>query len=150
MAGKSTPGIRNGTTLCAALFVLAICSWNVRGLGSPDTAVNDKIRSERLLKRELLGNDCERYGMDVVGLQETKCTSQEDIMLNNSYRLLIFDQKEQWHGGIGFTISPKMQPFITTYKQISDRVGYIDLCLPLKGGGNKNFQIINSYGLTSL
>ena len=150
MAGKSTPGIRNGTTLCAALFVLAICSWNVRGLGSPDTAVNDKIRSERLLKRELLGNDCERYGMDVVGLQETKCTSQEDIMLHNNYRLLIFDQKEQWHGGIGFMISPKMQPFITTYKQISDRVGYIDFCLPLKGGGNKNFRIINSYGLTSL
>ena len=35
------------------LFSL-VCSWNVRGLGSPDTAVNDKTQSERLLKRELL------------------------------------------------------------------------------------------------
>ena len=88
--------------------------------------------------------------MDIVGLQETKCTNQEDIILYNNYRLLIFYQKEQCHGGIGFVISPKLQPFITTFKRISDRVGYINFCFPLKGGSNKNFRIINSYGLTSL
>ena len=137
MAGESTPGIKMGFTLCAVLFGFAVCSWNVRGLGSPNTAVNDKIQSERLLKRESLGNDCERYGMDVVGLQETKCTNQEDILLHNNFRLLIFDQKEQCHVGIGFVIGPKLQPFVTTFKHISDRVTFIDICLPLKGGGNK-------------
>ena len=88
--------------------------------------------------------------MDIVGLQETTCTYQEDIILYNNYRLLIFYQKEQCHGGIGFVLSPKLQPFITTFKRISDRVGYINFCFPLKGSSNKNFRIINSYGLTSL
>ena len=85
-----------------------------------------------------------------MGLQETTCTYQEDIILYNNYRLLIFYQKEQCHGGIGFVLSPKLQPFITTFKRISDRVGYINFCFPLKGGSNKNFRIINSYGLTPL
>ena len=60
--------------------------------------------------------------------------------------------KRTMSGGIGFVISPKLQPlaFITTFKRISDRVGYIDFCFPLKGGSNKNFRIINNYGLTSL
>jgi hypothetical protein len=85
------PGIKNRTSLHGALFVFAICSRNVRDLGRPDTAVNGKKRSERLLKRELLGSDCERYGMDSVGLHETKCTNQEDIMLYISQQLQTFN-----------------------------------------------------------
>ena len=70
-------------------------------------------------------------------------------MLYNGYRLIIFDQKEQWHGGIGFVISPAMPPYLTTFNRVSDRVGYADFTLPLKGGGKKDIRVINCYGYTS-
>ena len=143
-AGKSIPGKQMYPN--NNLFVLfSICTWNMRGLGSPETTLNEKSRSERLLKRELLGKDCERYGMDIVGLQETKCVAAEDLMLYNNYRLIIFDQKEQCHGGIGFVISPKMQPHMTTFGVISDRVGFVDFSIPLKAGGMKHFRVVNCW-----
>lgn len=142
--------IQMGIITCSVLLILSIASWNVRGIGSPDTAQNDTIKAERVLKRELLGNDCYRYGLDIIGLQETKCVNAEDYILHNKYRIIIFDQKEQCHGGIDFAISLKMQPYITTYNNISDRVCYIDLSMPLKGGGNKKIRVVNCYGYTSL
>jgi hypothetical protein len=63
-----------------AIFILSIASWNLRGLASPETTANQKLKCDRLLKREQLVMDCERYGFDIVGLQETKYTNAEQYI----------------------------------------------------------------------
>ena len=133
-----------------AIFILSIASWNLRGLASPETTANQKLKCDRLLKREQLVLDCERYGFDIVGLQETKCTNAEHLYFSNKFGLLIFEQKEQYHGGVGFVISARIREFITAAVRVSDRVCYLDLSLPLKGGGFMKFRVINCYGYTTL
>ena len=95
-----------------------------------------------------MGYDGFRYGLNVVGLQETKCTIREDYILPKDYRIVIFDQRKCRHGGIGFIISPRMGEYITHMVQISDRVCYLDFNIPLKGGGSRKFRVVNCYGLT--
>ena len=64
-------------------------TWNVHGLTQD-------------FKRSLLANDSARYGMDIVCLQETKCTKAEDYILHNNYRLILLEQKHGRHYGLGF------------------------------------------------
>jgi len=130
------------------LFILTFATWNLHGIAPPCNAIEEEVRLERELKRESLGYDCFRYGLDIVGLQETKCTIREDFILPKDYRIVIFDQKKCRHGGIGFIISPRMGEYITHMVQISDRVCYLDFNIPLKDGGSRKFRVVNCYGLT--
>ena len=70
-------------------------TWNVHGLTKD-------------FKRTLLANDSARYGMDIVCLQETKCTTTQDYLLENKYRLILIEQKHGRHYGLGFVLSPIM------------------------------------------
>ena len=119
------------------LFVnmFSFVTWNVRGL-------------TRDFKRSLLADDCFRYGMDIVCLQETKCTMAEDILLHNNYRLIILEQKHCRHGGLGFVINPHMNDYIKSYSYISDPVAVFDLQVPTKSGIPINYRIVNAYGPT--
>ena len=130
------------------LLILSIATWNVWGIAPPSNASNAEIRSERELKRELLARDAHRYGLDIVGIQETKCTIGEDLDLPGGYRLVIFDQLKCRHGGVGFIISPRMRDHVSHYVRVSDRVCYLDFNIPLKGGGSRKFRVVNCYGLT--
>jgi len=114
--------------------MLNVGSWNVRGLSKPH-------------KQSLLSKDCLRYQLDVVCLQETKCTVRSDQRLSK-YRLIIMQQVNSYHGGLGFIISPKVLPWIKSYMYISDRVAYLDLQIPSQNGGEVNYRIINAYGPT--
>ena len=151
--GASTPSTTAirlpAATATASMFIFCFATWNLHGLAHPDNAVNDETRLKRELKREQLSLDCERYGIDVLGVQETKCVSAEDINFANKYRLIVLDQKHCRHGGIGFVISPKIAPYISSFIQISDRVAYMDIAIPLKSGAHRNFRVVNCYGLTS-
>ena len=80
-------------------------TWNVCGLKQDH-------------KRVILGNDCVSYKVDVLGLQETKCTTPEDLRISNGFRLIIMDQKHGWHGGLGFVLSPRMLPFVKSYSYV--------------------------------
>ena len=54
---------------------------------------------------EQLAMDCCRYGLDIVGLQETKSRNYENLVYPNNYRVIIFDQIGECHGGVGFVVS---------------------------------------------
>ena len=82
-------------------------TWNVHGLTQE-------------VKRTLLANDAARYGMDLVCLQETKCTKSEDFFLHNGYKLILIEQKLGRHYGLGFVINSKMRNFVKSYSYISD------------------------------
>ena len=115
--------------------MLRIGTWNVRGLTQTH-------------KQLLLKDDCERYQLDLMCLQETKCTVPSDQLINNRYRLIIMEQKDSRHGGLGFVISPKTLPWIKSYNYVSDRVAFLDLLIPNSGGGETNYRVINAYGPT--
>ena len=115
--------------------MLKIGTWNVRGLTQAH-------------KQSLLQSDCERYQLDLMCLQETKCTVATDQRISNQYRLIIMDQKDSRHGGLGFVISPKALCWIKSYNYVSDRVAFLDLLIPNSGGGETNYRIINAYGPT--
>ncbi|KAL5248389.1 hypothetical protein ACHWQZ_G017537 [Mnemiopsis leidyi] len=110
-------------------------TWNVHGLTQE-------------VKRTLLANDAARYGMDIVGLQETKCTKSDDILMHNGYRLILVEQKLGRHYGLGFAISPKMQKYAKSHSYISDRVAILTLQIPTKSGSIIYYRIVNAYGPT--
>ena len=111
-------------------------TWNVRGLTKDH-------------KRSLLGQDCLRYGLDVVCVQETKCTKPEELVLETKHKLIIIDQKHCRHGGLGFVISSRITPYVKTYKYVSDRVAVLDLEIPNKSTGAVRYRIVNAYGPTT-
>ena len=96
-------------------------TWNVHGL-------------TKEVKRTLLANDAARYGMDIVCLQETKCTTSDDFLLHNGYKLILIEQKVGRHYGLGFLISPKMRKLVKSYAYISDRVAILTLQIRTKSG----------------
>ena len=120
--------------LCV-LIMFNFVTWNVHGL-------------KQDFKRSLLANDSARYGMDIVCLQETKCTETEDLFLHNGYRLILIEQKLGRHCGLGFVISPRMQKLVQSHLYISDRVAILTFQIPTKSGSNIVHRVVNAYGPT--
>ena len=112
------------------------CTWNVCGLS-------------KSIKRDNLATECCNYKMDICCIQETKSKVHEDFILHNRYRLIIMEQKDSWHGGLGFVISPRMQDYVKSYSYISDRVAVLDLVIPTKSGAPINYRLVNAYGPTT-
>ena len=69
-----------GRSLFATLLI-SFATFNIRGLGHCDDSEN--IHS----KREQLGSDCLRYGIDICAIQETKVVDRGSCRLSNGYRL---------------------------------------------------------------
>ena len=101
------------------LFIVNFATWNVCGLSDVD-------------KQHIAGFDSERYGLDIVAIQETKVCDFSETILPNGYKLLMFKQTTSVHGGLGFIISKRFFPYVCSWTQISDRVVYLDLILPAK------------------
>ena len=110
-------------------------TWNVRGLTKDH-------------KRSLFSKDCSSYKIDIICLQETKCRNHEDLLLPNNFRLIVMEQKQSRHGGLGFGISSRMFDYVKSYAYISDRVAVLDLQIPTKSGLFTNYRIVNAYGPT--
>lgn len=128
-----------GRSLFATLLI-SFATFNIRGLGSCDDP--DDIHS----KREQLGTDCLRYGIDICAIQETKVVKPDSCSLSNGYKLLLFEQKNGRHYGLGFVISPRFIDYVVCWNSISDRVSFLDLELPTKSGKFIKCRVVNVYG----
>ena len=72
-------------------------------------------------------------------------------MVSEQHRFVTFGQVEGRHGGTGFVVSKRLEPCLTQYKKLSDRVGYADFVIP-SGGKSKNVidvRFIVAYGPTT-
>ncbi len=115
---------------------LTIGTWNVHGL----TAAS---------KRETLGSDCEHYNIDILCIQETKTKEHWEQHLQSKHKLILLQQKDSYHRGLGFVISPRLMNNVVSFRNISDRVATLDITIPTKSGEPKKCRIINAYGPTS-
>ena len=138
---KSTATWSCAVRLARAAFIIALlgfATWNVRGLTKTD-------------KQDLLALDCDRYELDIIGLQETKTCQFTDKKLLGKHRLLLFDQKMGYHGGLGFLINERVNHYIRSFQQISDRVVYMDFFIPSKLSDKPpcKMRIVNCYSPTN-
>ncbi|KAL5247878.1 hypothetical protein ACHWQZ_G017149 [Mnemiopsis leidyi] len=126
------------TTLLVTIALLGFATWNVRGLTKTD-------------KQHLLAQDCDRYDLDIIGIQETKIRQFSDLRLPGNHRLLLFDQKDGYHGGLGFLINSRVNHFFRSFHQISDRVVYMDFFVPSKFVHKPpcKLRIVNCYSPTN-
>ena len=115
---------------------LAIATWNVRGLKAAS-------------KRQTLGEDCKHYNIDIACIQETKVATHSEQLLHTGHKLVFMQQKQSHHHGLGFIISPRLLDHVLSYTYISDRIAFIDLCVPMRNGSNTKCRIVNVYGPTS-
>ena len=95
--------------------------------------------------------------MDFCSLQELKTTQAFDQVISNggkSFRLISLGQDSGKHGGLGFVMSPRVEPFLVQHKRQSDRVGFADFKFACKPNAKKKNNILDvrfvaSYGPTS-
>ena len=118
------------------LLLVSFGTFNIRGLG-------DEV------KKSQLDLDCTRYKMDIICLQETKVTEAYEHIFCSGNKLIVCDQFTGWQRGIGFMVSKRMLPCITTTHQVSNNVAYIDIALPSKNGQQTKCRIVNAYGPTN-
>ena len=127
-----------------ATLLLTLVTFNVLGLSKSE-------------KRHDLIRDCYVYGVDILAIQETKCKTFEDTTIDFvnpddgsklKYRLLISDQNNSLQAGLGFVISPKVNDFVTSYHQISDRVCFLDLEIPVGPNCVRHCRVVNCYAST--
>ena len=128
-----------GRSLFATLLI-SFATFNIRGLGHCDDSEN--IHS----KREQLGSDCLRYGVDICAIQETKVVDRGSCRLSNGYKLVWFEQRNSRHHGLGFVISPRLIDYVVRWTCISDRVCFLDLEFPTKSGKLLRCRVVNVYG----
>ena len=117
---------------------MRVGTFNVRGMSSK-------------VKQTQLASDMLAYRLDFCGLQETKIAEPLDRMVSEQHRFVNFGQVEGRHGGTGFVVSKRLEPCLTQYKKLSDRVGYADFVIP-SGGKSKNVidvRFIVAYGPTT-
>ena len=123
-------------------LLLTIATFNVLGLSSFE-------------KRYSLAKDCFDYNIDILAIQETKCTQSEDYVIQyldnygdkHDYRLIIFEQTGgKSHTGLGFMINCKLLGSFRSYGKISERVTFVDFFFRSKGGGARNCRFVNCYG----
>ena len=115
---------------------ITLGTWNVRGLASNS-------------KRETLAIDCKNYNVDILCIQETKTKDYWEQTLPSGYKLILLEQKDGYHGGLGFVVGPRLVDYITGYKYITDRIAKMDLVIPTRNGTTTNLRIVNAYGPTS-
>jgi len=118
---------------------MKLATFNVRGLTSQ-------------IKRKQLAMDMDSYGIDFCSLQELKTTEAFDQRIaldkDKTFRIVSLGQNSGKHGGLGFAVSPRIQPFLTKYRKLSDRVGYADFKLPQRKKGVLDMRIVTAYGPT--
>ena len=129
-----------GASAVTVFFIIArlsLATWNVRGLSQTD-------------KQHLAAQDCDRYDVDVIGLQETKTCDFLETTLPGRHKMLLFDQKLSRHGGLGFIVNKRFTDCIVSHHQISDRVVYMDCILPSKYPNKPpcKIRIVNCYSPT--
>ena len=97
-----------------SMVQLNVGTWNVCGISTED-------------RQLLVAKDFDRYNLDILALQETKTREFTQVTLPGCHHnLYLFDQKHDWHGGLGFVVNKRFTDCIMSYHQISDRVAYMD------------------------
>ena len=69
--------------------------------------------------------------------------------LHTGHRLILMQQKTATYRGLGFIIGPRLLDHVLSFANISDRVAFIDLSLPLKNSATTKCRVINVYGPTA-
>ena len=140
----STPSeSRSFTSADKSVFVtllISFATFNVRGLGF------QQHQGYSVSKREQLATDCIRYKIDICAIQETKVTEASFSRLFSGHRLILFEQLDSRHGGLGFVLSPRIANFVQSWKYLSDRVCVINLKLPTRSGNPVLCRVVNAYG----
>ena len=139
-APPQTRMFNSAATSFFTTFIISFATFNVRGLG------NQERDGYSVSKRELLATDCTRYNVDICAIQETKVTVGSFCQLHSGHRLILFDQVDSRHGGLGFVVSPRIANFVKSWKYVSDRVSFIDLELPTRSGNPLLCRVVNAYG----
>ena len=103
----------------------------------------------RTNKRQTLGTDCKHYNTDFAWILETKVATQSEQLLQTGHKLVLMQQKEFIHYGLGFVIGPRLLIHILNYGHISDHVATMNLSLPLRNGHSTKCWIVNVYGPTT-
>ena len=124
--------------ILVTIATLGFATWNIRGLTKTD-------------KQHLLAQDCDRYDLDIIGIQETKIRNFSDTTLPGNHRLLLFNQESGYHGGLGFLINKRVNQYFKSFHQISDRVVYMDFFIPSKLSHKPpcKMRIVNCYSPTN-
>ena len=125
--------------LLVTMTVLRFGTWNVCGLAG-------EARLAHVIQ------DFEKYHLSVVGIQETKVRSGRIETVPGGHKLILFDQFcGQWHGGLGFLINRDFTGHVKSYKQISDRVAYLDAELPASSPDKPltHLRLVNCYSPTN-
>ena len=122
------------------MTILRLATWNVCGLAS-DARVGH------------VTEDFLSYNLSVAALQETKLRVDgvTHRTLRGGLRLLLFPQEDGRHGGLGFLISDGIAENVKSYSQLSDRVAYLDVEIPHRGGSTRpptHLRLINCYAPT--
>ena len=121
-------------------MILTLGTFNVLGLSKVE-------------KQNWLDEDFNRYNLDVLALQETKVIDAKEVELPSKHKLIFMKQKDLingvGHGGLGFVVHKKLCPYIVQWSYVSDRVAFLDLKIPLKGGTYFLTRCINVYSPTN-
>ena len=89
-------------------------TWNVRGL-------TDIKAIELVLHMQ-------RYGIDILCLQETWASASIEYVVNGFVFILSgSDREERSWAGVGFIVAPWCKGRVKSYMQVSDRVAYIKM-----------------------
>ena len=121
-------------------FRVSFATFNIRGLGTQERD------GYGVSKREHLATDCARYKVDICAVQESKVTEGSFCQLPSGHRLILFNQLDNRHGGLGFVVSPRIANFVKSWKYVSDRVCFMDFELPTRSGNPVLCRVVNAYG----
>ena len=131
------------TSAAKSVFIthlISFATFNVRGLGTQE------YQGYNVSKREQLATDCLRYNIDICAIQESKVREPSFNRLYSGHRLILFEQLDGRHGGLGFVVSPRIANFVKSWKYLSDRVCFMDIELPTRSGNPVKCRVVNAYG----
>ena len=101
---------------------------------------NVRTLKSRLSRLEL-GGEMDRYGIDILCIQETKCLEYEEFLLSCGSRCILLPSTKLKRHGIGFVVAPRMAPYLKKVKAHSDRIGVATF----RGEGDTAVHIVNVY-----
>ncbi|XP_072389355.1 uncharacterized protein [Diabrotica undecimpunctata] len=88
-----------------------------------------------------LEEELSKLKWDIVGLSEVKRRGEHCMHPNSGNRLYYTGQIHETYGGVGFLIKKYLTPYISTYKNVSDRLAYIIIDLDNK----TKIKVIQAY-----
>ncbi len=129
--GPVVRNVRNPLKLNSAKKAINIGTWNVRSLLGTGNA-------------DLLVNEMNRLGWDIVGLAELRWKGQCVLNLKDGCKILFSGANEQGQAGVGFVLSDNAYQSMLSFHAINERI----ISIRCRGQG-PNITLIQVYAPTS-